>query len=118
MIMFYYAFWNALFALIPAIWFWVTPNLPELALLAVVGVLGILGQTMITHGLSQGDATVLVPLDYSRIIYSAALGYLLFGELPGLWSVAGMVADHFGLALSRADRTAERPPRGALNFLY
>ena len=90
-IMFYYAFWNALFALIPAIWFWVTPNLPELALLAVVGVLGILGQTMITHGLSQGDATVLVPLDYSRIIYSAALGYLLFGELPGLWSVAGMV---------------------------
>jgi len=90
-IMFYYAFWNALFALIPAVWFWVTPNLPELALLAVVGVLGILGQTMITHGLSQGDATVLVPLDYSRIIYSAALGYLLFGELPGLWSVAGMV---------------------------
>ena len=62
-----------------------------MALLAVVGVLGILGQTMITHGLSQGDATVLVPLDYSRIIYSAALGYLLFAELPGLWSVAGMV---------------------------
>jgi drug/metabolite transporter (DMT)-like permease len=23
-------------------------------------------------------------------VYSAALGYLLFGELPGLWSVAGM----------------------------
>ena len=43
-------------------------ELPELALLAVVGVLGILGQTMITHGLSLGDATVLVPLDYSRII--------------------------------------------------
>ena len=90
-IMFYYAFWNALFVLIPAIWFWVTPNGPELALLAVVGVLGILGQSMITHGLGQGEATVLVPLDYSRIVYSAALGYLLFGELPGLWSVAGMV---------------------------
>jgi drug/metabolite transporter (DMT)-like permease len=33
---------------------------------------------------------VLVPLDYSRIIYSAVLGYLVFGELPGLWSLAGM----------------------------
>jgi drug/metabolite transporter (DMT)-like permease len=33
---------------------------------------------------------VLVPLDYSRIVYSAALGYLLFRELPGLWSPAGM----------------------------
>ncbi|HET7680065.1 MAG TPA: DMT family transporter [Xanthobacteraceae bacterium] len=90
-IMFYYALWNAVFALLPTIWLWVTPNWPELALLAAVGVLGILGQSMITHGLSQGDATVLVPLDYSRILYSAVLGYLLFGELPGLWSVAGMV---------------------------
>jgi drug/metabolite transporter (DMT)-like permease len=89
-IMFYYAFWTALFALIPTIWFWVTPTWPELALLAVVGFLGISGQTMITHGLSQGDATVLVPLDYSRIVYSAALGYLLFGELPGPWSFAGI----------------------------
>lgn len=89
-IMFYYAFWNAAFALIPAIWFWVTPTLPELALLTVVGILGIGGQTMITHGLSQGEATVLVPLDYSRIIYSAAFGYLLFNELPGVWSFAGM----------------------------
>ncbi len=89
-IMFYYAFWNAAFALIPAVWFWVTPTLPELALLTVVGFLGIGGQTMITHGLSQGEATVLVPLDYSRIVYSAALGYLLFNELPGVWSFAGM----------------------------
>jgi drug/metabolite transporter (DMT)-like permease len=56
----------------------------------MVGFLGISGQGMMTKGLTQGDATVLVPLDYSRIVYSAALGYLLFGELPGLWSVAGM----------------------------
>jgi drug/metabolite transporter (DMT)-like permease len=89
-IMFYYAFWNAVFALLPTLWLWVTPTLPELALLTVVGFLGISGQTLITHGLSQGDATVLVPLDYSRIVYSAALGYLLFGELPGPWSFAGM----------------------------
>lgn len=89
-IMFYYGFWNAAFALIPAVWLWVTPTLPELALLTVIGFLGIAGQTMITHGLSHGEATVLAPLDYSRIVYSAALGYLLFGELPGLWSFAGM----------------------------
>jgi drug/metabolite transporter (DMT)-like permease len=89
-IMFYYAFWNAVFALVPAILLWVTPTWPELALLAVVGLLGISGQAMITHGLAQGDATALVPLDYSRIVYSAALGYLLFGELPGPWSFAGM----------------------------
>jgi drug/metabolite transporter (DMT)-like permease len=89
-IMFYYASWNALFALVPAALFWVTPTLPQLALLTVVGILGIGGQSLITHGLTMGEATVLVPLDYSRIIYSAALGYLLFGEIPGPWSFAGM----------------------------
>ena len=89
-IMFYYAFWNAVFAAIPTIFLWVTPSLWELAVLTVIGFLGIVGQTMITQGLTQGDATVLVPLDYSRIVYAAALGYILFGELPGVWSVAGM----------------------------
>jgi len=89
-IMFYYALWNALFALIPAALFWITPTLPQLALLTVVGILGIGGQSLITHGLTMGEATVLVPLDYSRIIYSAALGYLLFNEIPGPWSFAGM----------------------------
>jgi drug/metabolite transporter (DMT)-like permease len=89
-IMFYYSFWMAAFSMIPALWLWVTPSVPQLALLTVVGFLGIAGQSMITHGLGQGPATVLVPLDYSRIVYSAALGYLLFGELPGLWSFAGM----------------------------
>jgi len=89
-IMFYYASWNALFALIPAALFWVTPTLPQLALLTVVGILGIGGQSLITHGLTMGEATVLVPLDYSRIIYSAALGYLLFNEIPGPWSFAVM----------------------------
>jgi len=89
-IMFYYAFWNAVFALIPAALLWVTPSLPQLALLVVVAFLGIAGQGMITHGLGMGEATVLVPLDYSRIVYSAVLGYLLFGEMPGPWSFAGM----------------------------
>jgi drug/metabolite transporter (DMT)-like permease len=108
-IMFYYALWNALFALIPAALFWVTPTLPQLALLTVVGILGIGGQSLITHGLTMGEATVLVPLDYSRIIYSAALGYLLFNEIPGPWSFAGMgliVACSLYLVLTEKRRSA------------
>jgi drug/metabolite transporter (DMT)-like permease len=89
-IMFYYAFWNALIAAVPTAIWWVTPNSYELLILTAIGFLGISGQALITHGLSQGDATVLVPLDYSRIVYSAVIGYLLFGEVPGPWSFAGM----------------------------
>ncbi len=112
-IMFYYAFWNAVFAAIPAIFLWVTPSLWELMLLTVIGFLGIVGQTMITQGLTQGDATVLVPLDYSRIVYAAVLGFILFGELPGLWSVAGMaliVAASLYLVLTEKRKQPIVPP--------
>jgi drug/metabolite transporter (DMT)-like permease len=106
-IMFYYAFWNALIAAVPAALWWVTPTPYELVVLIAIGFLGISGQAMITHGLSQGDATVLVPLDYSRIVYSAIVGYLLFSEIPGPWSIAGMtviVASSLYLVLTERRR--------------
>jgi drug/metabolite transporter (DMT)-like permease len=90
-IMFYYAFWNAFFALLPAIFTWVTPTGFELVLLILIGVVGMGGQALITHGLSMGDATALIPLDYLRVVYAAVLGFLIFGEIPGLTSFAGML---------------------------
>ena len=89
-IMFYYAFWNAVFAAIPAFWWWVWPTWPELGLLLLVGIFGIGGQTLITTGFTLGDTTALVPLDYFRIVYSAIIAYLVFGEVPGIWSYVGM----------------------------
>jgi drug/metabolite transporter (DMT)-like permease len=113
-IMFYYAFWNAVIAAVPAAIWWVTPNAYELAVLGLIGILGISGQAMITHGLSQGDATVLVPLDYSRIVYSALIGYFLFSEVPGPWSFAGMaliVAASLYLVVTEKRRSLPlRPP--------
>ena len=112
-IMFYYTFWNTILIAIPAAIWWVTPTAYELAILALVGLFGIAGQSMITHGLSQGDATVLVPLDYSRIVYAAIVGYLLFSEVPGPWSFAGMaviVAASLYLVLTEKKRQAPASP--------
>ena len=89
-IMFYYAFWNAFFSLIPSLFIWIWPTGAEWPLLILIGFLGIVGQGMITKGLTLGEATALAPLDYSRIVYAAVLGFLLFGEIPGIWSFAGM----------------------------
>jgi drug/metabolite transporter (DMT)-like permease len=90
-IMFYYAFWTTVFAILPAAWVWIWPTWTELVLLVAIGLLGISGQACITHGLTHGEATALVPLDYSRILYSAIIGYVLFAEVPSIFSIAGMV---------------------------
>jgi drug/metabolite transporter (DMT)-like permease len=92
---------------VPSVWLWVTPTWPEFAALIMVGFLGIFGQWMITHAWTLGDTTALAPLDYLRIVYSALLGYLVFSELPGLWSFAGMaliVASSLYLMLSESKR--------------
>ncbi|MDP4593498.1 MAG: DMT family transporter, partial [Beijerinckiaceae bacterium] len=89
-IMFYYAFWNAFFSLLPAIFTWVTPTAWEMVLLVLIGCMGIGGQALMTHGLSMGDATALAPLDYSRIVYAAIIGFLFFGEMPGFYSLLGI----------------------------
>jgi drug/metabolite transporter (DMT)-like permease len=88
-IMFYYAFWGAVFSLAPALLVWQTPTLPELGWLVLVGFFGIVGQTCITRGVSMADTTVVLPFDYLRIVYAAVFGFLMFGEVPGLWSLTG-----------------------------
>ena len=108
-IMFYYAFWNAVFALIPSLFIWVWPVGWEWATLTLIGFLGISGQWLITTGLTKGDASALAPLDYSRIVYAAALGILLFGEIPSGWSFAGMaiiVAASIYLVVTEKKRAA------------
>ena len=107
-IMFYYSLWTAVFSAIPALYWWVSPTLPELGMLIAVGVLGIYGQGLVTHGYTMAEAGALVTLDYSRVVYAAILGYLLFGEVPGPWNFVGMamiIAASFYLVLS------ERKPK-------
>lgn len=88
-IMFYYAFWGAIFSLVPALLVWQTPTPAELGWLVLVGFFGIVGQTCITRGVSMADTTVVLPFDYLRIVYAAVFGFLMFGEVPGLWSLTG-----------------------------
>lgn len=90
-IMFYYAFWGAVFSLVPALLVWQTPTAHEMALLVLVGFLGIAGQSLITHGVTMAETTVVLPFDYLRIVYALGFGVLLFNEVPDGWSLAATV---------------------------
>jgi drug/metabolite transporter (DMT)-like permease len=108
-IMFYYAFYNVVFAALPAWYVWVTPTFSEWPLLILIGFLGIAGQGMVTRGVHYGEASVLAPFDYTRVVYAAVFGYLIFGEIPGLWSFAGMaliIASSIYLVLSEKKKPA------------
>jgi drug/metabolite transporter (DMT)-like permease len=49
------------------------------------------GQLSVTAAYQHAPARDISVFDYSQIIYAAFFGFLLFGEIPDVWSVIGYV---------------------------
>ena len=53
-------------------------------LLIGIGLIGNIGQIMLTSALKLGPVSIVVPMDYSSLLWATLYGWLLFGMLPGL----------------------------------
>lgn len=75
---------------VPAALFdWRWPGAIDLCLLAAMGVLGTITQACYIKGMGEGDAAVMAPMDYTRLIFAIVLGYVLFAEVPNLLTMLG-----------------------------
>lgn len=63
----------------------------QLLYLILAGVCGCTGQFAITSAYKFAPAREISVYDYSQVIFSALLGWMLFAQLPDLWSVLGYV---------------------------
>jgi drug/metabolite transporter (DMT)-like permease len=52
------------------------------AILSAIGLLGGAAQIAMTESLSRGPIAVVVPMDYTALIWATLLGWLAFGTLP------------------------------------
>lgn len=85
----YQAVFVGLLAGVPMTWLWVTPDLPGLALLLAMGAVATTGQWVGVKALRHGEASAIGTIQYTQILYAAALGYALFGEIPDAYTLAG-----------------------------
>lgn len=76
-------------SLIPALFVWRTPDMMQLFWLASIGFLAALGQYSMTRAFSLADATALLPIDFSRLIFATAIGMAFFAEYPDVWTYVG-----------------------------
>ena len=83
------AFLGLVFSLPGAALTWRVPEPVDLALLAAMGVIGVINQACYIKGMSLGDAAAMAPIDYTRLIFTAAIGFFLFSEIPTVWTIAG-----------------------------
>lgn len=80
------------FALVPALFVWQWPNGAQWAEMAAIGGLGGLGHLCLAQAFRDADATVVLPADFTKLIWASIAGYLVFGEVPDLWTwVGGLV---------------------------
>jgi drug/metabolite transporter (DMT)-like permease len=78
-----------LFGAVTAPFGWVTPSLRDLALLSLFGVLSILALACVNLCLKLAPASVVVPYQYTLIVWAIVLGYAVFGDVPDLLMLAG-----------------------------
>jgi drug/metabolite transporter (DMT)-like permease len=74
---------------IPAYLVWAPLSLQQLGLLLCVGVCATFGHIAMTTAFKWGDASAVFPVDFSRLLWAAALGYFVFAEVPDVWTWIG-----------------------------
>ena len=85
----YSALLGAPLSFIAAIAFWKTPTLEQLGWLALIGGVGAIGQLFFTQAYKLVDVATVAPATFTRLIWAALIGYVVFAEIPDRWTWAG-----------------------------
>ena len=68
---------------------WTTPDAGDWTLLVVAALLGGVGHIAYSHAFNLAPASTLQPFAFLLLVYAALFGWLFFGDVPDLWTVAG-----------------------------
>jgi drug/metabolite transporter (DMT)-like permease len=87
--LFYLAWVGALAMMLVVPFFWRPVTSVEWLWMAAIGALGAAGHLILIEALRVAPASLIAPITYSQIVWALILGYLVFGDLPDLWMLAG-----------------------------
>ena len=96
-------------SLIVALPYWQTPTGEQLAWMIWMGGLGSIGQYAMVKAFSEAEVTAVLPLDFTKLIWSAVIGYLAFGEVPEIWTwVGGAIICASAVYIAHRERMLQR----------
>jgi len=87
--LFYFSLATVVFFAAPALAVWRPPSSIQALGLVGFGFAGLLTQALLIAAFRTGEASVVAPFDYTRLIVAGVLGFALFGEVPDRWTFAG-----------------------------
>lgn len=80
-----------LFGLVVAPFRWVQPSLFDFACLSLLGIVATLAHMGVNRSLRYAPAAVVVPYQYTLIVWAVILGFLFFGDVPKAHVLIGSV---------------------------
>ncbi len=95
-------------------WIWTAPDsLHVWGMLIAVGLFGTAGHWLLVLAHARAPASLLAPLIYTQILWSVLLGYGVFGDVPGTWTLVGaLIIVASGLVLIGEEALARRRAKG------
>ena len=100
---------------IPVVHLWVPPTMAELGFLVLMASFGTAGQWCMIQAFRNGEATVVSPAGYFRLVFATILGFYIFSEVPDLLTAIGALtivgSNIYLILLEGKKRTEEVVPR-------
>lgn len=95
--------------------FWTWPNAEQLIWLAAIGGIGTIAQTAMNQSFKLADASAVLPVDFTKLLWASAIGFAVFDEVPDVWTWTGgaMIfasATYIGIRESRLKKAGTLPP--------
>ena len=87
--LFYSASIGAVITTIMVPFFWEPLELHQWCLMALLGIFGGLGHFALIKAFTHAPAATVVPFTYTNLVWATSYGFLVFGDLPDLWTITG-----------------------------
>jgi drug/metabolite transporter (DMT)-like permease len=57
--------------------------------LLIISMIGTVAQIALSQAFRDADSTVILPMDFTKLVWASLLGYVMFAEIPDPWACVG-----------------------------
>ena len=87
------AFYHMLFLTPPtfiiSLFYWQNISFIQFIIFTIVAIFGFITQISSNQALKMSDASFVMPLQFTNLIWLSFIGYILFSEIPNIWTWSG-----------------------------
>ena len=87
--LFYSAIFGAICYSIYIVFNWNPMSNNALLLTTIIGLFGTAGHICLIRALTLGEASLVAPFIYTNLLFTTIWGFVLFGNFPDFWAIAG-----------------------------